>query len=194
MTIADPDVSVESIVAKETASSAAKKKLSSPWASLAAVVIAIMWTIPTAGLLISSFRPEDDVKSTGWWTVLSDPNFTLDNYKTVIQGGDVDLGTYFVNTIVITIPAVIIPVCLAVLAAYAFAWMKFPGRDFLFVAVFALQIVPIQVTMIPLLKLYVQSFRSNNAGLGAALATMIFVLVLPIVIYNVRQMRKLEAR
>jgi alpha-glucoside transport system permease protein len=55
-----------------------------------------------------------------------------------------------------TIPAVIIPVCLAVIAAYAFSWMKFPGRDFLFVCVFALQIVPIQVTMIPLLRLYVQ--------------------------------------
>jgi alpha-glucoside transport system permease protein len=155
MTIADPDVSVESTVARETASSSAKKALSSPWASFAAVVIAVMWTIPTAGLLISSFRPEDDVKTSGWWTGLTGP-FTIDNYKAVVQGSDVDLGTYFVNTIVITIPSVIIPLCLAVIAAYAFSWMKFPGRDFLFVCVFALQIVPIQVTMIPLLKLYVQ--------------------------------------
>ncbi len=156
MTIADPDVSVESAVAAQTTASAtAKKALSSPWASLFAVVIAILWTLPTAGLLISSFRPEDDVKSTGWWTGLTGP-FTLQNYKDVVQGTDVDLGTYFINTIVITIPSVLIPISLAVLAAYAFAWMKFPGRDFLFVAVFALQIVPIQVTMIPLLKLYVQ--------------------------------------
>jgi alpha-glucoside transport system permease protein len=156
MTIADPDVSLESVVAsQQTATSSAKKALSSPWASLAAVVIAVMWTIPTAGLLISSFRPEDDVKTSGWWTGLTGP-FTFDNYKEVVQGSDVDLGTYFVNTIVITIPAVIIPLCLAVIAAYAFSWMKFPGRDFLFVCVFALQIVPIQVTMIPLLKLYVQ--------------------------------------
>ena len=155
MTIADPDVSVESVVARETASSSAKKALSSPWASLAAVVIAVLWTIPTAGLLISSFRPEDDMKSSGWWTGLTGP-FTLQNYKDVVQGSDVDLGTYFVNTIVITIPAVIIPICLAVIAAYAFSWMRFPGRDFLFVCVFALQIVPIQVTMIPLLRLYVQ--------------------------------------
>ena len=155
MTIADPDVSVESTVARETASSSAKKALSSPWASLAAVVIAVMWTIPTAGLLISSFRPEDDVKSSGWWTGLTGP-FTLENYREVMTGSDTDLATYFVNTIVITIPAVIIPICLAVIAAYAFSWMKFPGRDFLFVCVFALQIVPIQVTMIPLLRLYVQ--------------------------------------
>jgi alpha-glucoside transport system permease protein len=79
----------------------------------------------------------------------------LDNYKAVLHGSDVNLATYFVNSIVITIPSVIIPICLATLAAYAFAWMKFPGRDLLFVAVFAMQIVPIQVTMIPLLSRYV---------------------------------------
>jgi alpha-glucoside transport system permease protein len=156
MTIADRDVSVESVVAQQTASSTAKQALSSPWASLAAVVIAILWTLPTAGLLISSFRPEDDIKKNGWWNSFTDPSFTLENYRSVLKGTDVDLATYFINTIVITIPSVLIPISLAVLAAYAFAWMKFPGRDFLFVAVFALQIVPIQVTMIPLLKLYVQ--------------------------------------
>ncbi len=154
MTIADPDVSVENPVHQESAASSAKKRLSSPTASLFAVVIAILWTLPTAGLLISSFRPEDEVKTSGWWTGLTGP-FTFDNYNSVLKGTDVDLATYFINTIVITIPSVLIPISLAVLAAYAFAWMKFPGRDFLFVAVFALQIVPIQVTMIPLLKLYV---------------------------------------
>ncbi|MBJ7355976.1 carbohydrate ABC transporter permease [Nocardioides sp.] len=150
------DLPVEHVVAKQTASSQARQKLSSPWASLFAVVIAVLWTVPTAGLLISSFRPEDDVKSNGWWNIFTDPSFTWDNYDQVLNGTDTDLATYFVNSIVITIPSVIIPICLAVLAAYAFAWIKFPGRDFLFVAVFALQIVPIQVTMIPLLKLYVQ--------------------------------------
>ena len=73
----------------------------------------------------------------------------------MLNGSDTELATYFVNSIVITIPSVIIPITLATLAAYAFAWMKFPGRDMLFVAVFAMQIVPIQVTMIPLLTLYV---------------------------------------
>ena len=133
----------------------AHKSLTSPWASLAAVVIAVLWTIPTAGLLISSFRPESDVKRDGWWNFFLHPSVTLDNYKAVLQGSDTDLATYFVNSIVITLPAVIIPISLATLAAYAFAWMKFPGRDTLFVAVFAMQIVPIQVTMIPLLTLYV---------------------------------------
>jgi alpha-glucoside transport system permease protein len=129
--------------------------LTNKWASLAAVVIAVLWTVPTAGLLISSFRPKGDVQSSGWWTFFSDPNVTLDNYKAVINGTDTDLATYFINSIVITIPSVLIPICLATMAAYAFAWMKFPGRNILFVAIFAMQIVPIQVTMIPLLTLYV---------------------------------------
>jgi len=138
-----------------TAAAAAKQRLTSRGASVAAIVIATLWTIPTAGLLISSFRPEADVKGNGWWNFFTDPQVTLENYRAVLEGGDVQLGTYFVNTIVITLPSVVIPITLATLAAYAFAWMKFPGRDTLFVAVFALQIVPIQVTMIPLLSLYV---------------------------------------
>jgi alpha-glucoside transport system permease protein len=133
----------------------AKNALTNRWASLAAVVIAVLWTVPTAGLLISSFRPKGDVQSSGWWTFFTDPNVTLDNYKAVINGTDTDLATYFINSIVITIPSVLIPISIATMAAYAFAWMKFPGRNLLFVAVFAMQIVPIQVTMIPLLTWYV---------------------------------------
>ncbi len=122
---------------------------------MAAIVIAVLWTVPTVGLLISSFRPQADVQSSGWWTFFTDPSMTLDNYREVLRGSDTNLATYFVNSLVITLPSVIIPICLATMAAYAFAWMRFPGRDVLFVAVFALQIVPIQVTMIPLLQLYV---------------------------------------
>jgi len=159
MTVADQNVSVEAVVEHETASSRARKTLTSPWASVAAIAIAVLWTIPTIGLFITSFRPEDDVKTTGWWTVMTNPGLgglTWSNYDAVLHGADTDLSTYFVNTIVITIPSVLMPISLAVIAAYAFSWISFPGRDFLFVAVFALQIVPIQVTMIPLLKLYVQ--------------------------------------
>jgi alpha-glucoside transport system permease protein len=133
----------------------AKQRLTNPWASFAAIVIAVLWTVPTAGLLISSFRPEADVQSSGWWTWFTDPSVTLDNYRAVISGSDTDLATYFNNSIVITVPSVVIPISIATMAAYAFAWMRFPGRNILFVAIFALQIVPIQVTMIPLLSLYV---------------------------------------
>jgi len=133
----------------------AHRKLTSRWASLAAIVIAVIWTVPTAGLLISSFRPEDDVQSNGWWNFFTDPSVTLDNYRQVLHGADTDLATYFVNSLVITIPSVVIPITIATITAYAFAWMHFPGRNILFIAIFALQIVPIQVTMIPLLSLYV---------------------------------------
>jgi alpha-glucoside transport system permease protein len=133
----------------------AKRKLTSPWASFAAIVIAVIWTVPTAGLLISSFRPQGDVQSSGWWNFFHDPSVTLDNYKAVLHGSDTDLATYFVNSIAITIPSVVIPITIATIAAYAFAWMSFPGKNILFIAIFALQIVPIQVTMIPLLSLYV---------------------------------------
>ncbi|MFT4261789.1 MAG: carbohydrate ABC transporter permease [Nocardioides sp.] len=138
-----------------SASSKAKDALSNPWASLAAFVIAVFWTIPTAGLLISSFRPESEVKTTGWWHVFTSPSFTLDNYRAVLGGdGDAALGPFVINSIAITLPAVIIPIFLATMASYAFAWMSFRGRNLLFIAIFALQIVPIQVTLVPLLNLY----------------------------------------
>ena len=141
----------------KSASTAAREGLSGRFASAVAIVIALVWTVPTVGLFISSFRPEEDVKSTGWWTVFSDPAFTLKNYQDAFSGGSSNegLSTNLINSIVITIPAVLIPISLATLAAYAFAWMNFKGRDLLFVAVFALQIVPIQVTLVPLLSLYV---------------------------------------
>jgi alpha-glucoside transport system permease protein len=142
----------------KTAAASAREGLTGRLASAIAVLIAVVWTIPTVGLLISSFRPEADVKSNGWWNFFTDPAFTLDNYKDALNGGASGngLGTNLINSIVITVPAVLIPISLATLAAYAFAWMNFKGRDILFVAVFALQIVPIQVTLVPLLSLYVK--------------------------------------
>lgn len=140
---------------KKSASRAAREGLTSKTASGISLVIALLWTLPTFGLLVSSFRPEREAKGNGWWNAFTDPNFTLDNYREVLGGeGSASLTTFLVNSIVITIPGVLIPITLATLAAYAFAWMKFKGRDALFVAMFALQIVPIQVTLIPLLSLY----------------------------------------
>jgi alpha-glucoside transport system permease protein len=157
-TAAAPVTIAPAEAAAPAAAAVAKKKLTSPWASLAAVVLAVLWTIPTLGLAITSIRPAGEIRRTGWWTWFTDPTFTFDNYEAVLQTqGNSALGNFFVNSFVIVIPSVIIPIVLASLAAYAFAWIKFPGRDFLFVAVFALQIVPIQVTLIPLLTLFVKA-------------------------------------
>ena len=127
------------------------------WASLIAAVIADPVDDPDRrACSITSFRPAADIRQSGWWTVFGRiPSFTLENYKQALFGGTTDLGSYFVNSLVITIPAVMIPISIACMAAYGFAWMKFRGPGLLFVAVFALQIVPIQVTLIPLLTLFV---------------------------------------
>jgi alpha-glucoside transport system permease protein len=121
------------------------------------LIIAVLWTLPTFGLLVSSFRPERAIKRTGWWTFFTDPTVTMDNYKAVFGAeGGVNLASFFVNSLMICIPSVLIPLALASLAAYAFAWIEFPGKNFLFLVIFALQIVPLQVTLIPLLELFVK--------------------------------------
>jgi len=153
---AAPPPSVDERVA-EKAAAVARRKLSSPWASVVAIVLAIVWTTPTLGLLVTSFRPARDITRSGWWTVFTEPRFTLDNYHAVLDpDATAGLTAFFVNSLVITIPAVVAPLMLATLAAYAFAWMRFRFRNALFVAVFALQVVPIQVTLLPLLTMYVR--------------------------------------
>ncbi|WP_166345430.1 carbohydrate ABC transporter permease [Phytoactinopolyspora limicola] len=144
------------LTAAERRAAAARAKLSSPWASAVAIVIALVWTIPTIGLLVSSFRPQQSINTSGWWTWFTNPEFTFANYDEVLFGARESFSTYFINSIVITLPAVVIPITLALLAAYAFAWIDFKGRDILFVAVFALQIVPLQVALIPLMQQYVR--------------------------------------
>lgn len=136
----------------------AKKRLTSRWATLAALVIAVLWTIPTFGLFISSFRPRELIQTTGWWTVFENWGWTLENYSTALTTGNsqLDMAGAFVNSIAITLPATVIPIVIASLAAYAFAWMDFKGKNLIFVLVFALQIVPIQMALIPLLQLFSQ--------------------------------------
>jgi alpha-glucoside transport system permease protein len=137
----------------------AHQRLTSPFASMIALVIAALWTVPTLGLLVTSFRGEQrQISRTGWWVALLPWNwdqFSLDNYRKALSGSN-RLGDYFINSLVMTLPSVLIPIFLALLAAYAFAWIPFRGRGILFVGIFALQVVPIQVTMVPLLTQYVK--------------------------------------
>ncbi|QCB92417.1 carbohydrate ABC transporter permease [Cellulomonas shaoxiangyii] len=166
---------------------AAKGRLSSPWASGIAIVLAIAWTVPTFGLLVTSFRPRTEIRSSGWWTFLQDPQVTLENYSEVLFGSSTSFATFFVNSLVITLPAVVIPIALALLAAYAFAWIDFRFRELLFVAVFALQVVPIQVTLIPLLSQYV-SWGLNGSFWVVWLSHSIFAL--PLAIYLLHNFMK----
>ena len=122
------------------------------------VVIVILWTIPTLGVLITSFRPEDAVNASGWWTVFAHPfgatEWTFENYRVALdQGG---FGNAFLNSLAVTIPSTVIPITIAAFAAYAFSWMEFRGRYVLFVIVVGLLVVPLQMALIPILRLYTQ--------------------------------------
>ena len=124
---------------------------------IALVIIALIWLVPTVGLLITSFRPRGDIQSSGWWTIFAG-NFelTLDNYNAVL-GADLasqSMFDAFLNTLQITVPSTIIPLFLASAAAFAFAWVKFPFRDTLFLSIIAMLLVPIQMTLIPLSQLF----------------------------------------
>jgi alpha-glucoside transport system permease protein len=134
----------------------AKKRLTSRGATVAALIIAVLWTVPTLGLFVSSFRPAQEVRTTGWWTIFSNWGLTLDNYSEALQAGNsqLNLAGSFINSIAITLPATLLPLLIASLAAYAFAWIDFRGKNALFIAVFALQIVPIQMALVPLLQYF----------------------------------------
>ena len=168
----DPEITPDRVApAVQTPADRVKRRLTSPWATIAALVIAVLWTIPTFGLLLSSFRPADQIRTSGWWTFFSDPQLTLDNYTEVLfseSTGSPGLGEYFVNSLAIAIPGTLIPLVLACLAAYAFAWVKFKGSSTLFVIVFALQIVPLQMALIPLLQLFVTFLQPFQVALSEA--------------------------
>jgi alpha-glucoside transport system permease protein len=140
----------------------AKKRLSSKGATIAAVVIAVIWTIPTFGLFVTSFRQPADINTSGWWTFFSKPDLTISNYVNTLNFNDtLTVGQSFINSLVIVIPGTLIPISLALLAAYAFAWVEFRGKNILFVGVFSLQVIPIQVALVPLLLLF-----SNGVTIG----------------------------
>lgn len=143
---------------------AAHKKLTSKGATIAAVIIAIFWTIPTFGLFVTSFRPGSDSQNSGWWTIFTNPGFTLDNYFQALTSGgtSLTLGASFINSLAISIPATIVPIVIASLAAYGFAWIPFKGKNIVFVFVFALQIVPIQMALVPLLTLFSKGLTINE--------------------------------
>ena len=120
------------------------------------VAIVILWSIPTLGVLITSFRPEDAVATSGWWTAFAHPfraaEWTFENYRTALDAAG--FGNAFMNSLAVTIPATVIPITIAAFAAYAFSWMDFRGRYLMFVVVVGLLVVPLQMALIPILKLY----------------------------------------
>jgi alpha-glucoside transport system permease protein len=122
-------------------------------ATVVLAIVAILWLVPTIGLLVSSFRTAADNADSGWWTALTAPaQLSLQPYRDLLS--DPSMVSAFVNTVLITVPSALLVVAAASLAAYAFAWMRFPGRDVLFLIVVGLLVVPLQVALIPVARLY----------------------------------------
>ncbi len=151
-----------------------KKLLGVPTRLLLHIVIiglVIIWLLPTLGTFITSFRPPYAINNSGWWTVLSQPfnftQYTLENYRTVFT--QQNIGLAFRNSLLITIPATILPILFASFAAYAFAWMKFPGRDLLFMIMIGLLVIPLQMTFIPVLTIFAK-IHLNGKFIGIWLA------------------------
>ncbi len=164
------------------------------------VIVALIWTVPTLGLLVASFRKADNILSSGWWTVIANPNqeeLTFVNYRVVlglpVEGEDVsrfggteslNLSVSVLNSLTVAIPSTVIPIMIAAFAAYGFAWIEFPGRRVLFIIVVALMAVPLQIALIPILRDYI-ALDLNGTFLGIWLAHTGFGLTLAVyLLYN----------
>jgi alpha-glucoside transport system permease protein len=121
-------------------------------------LIGLLWLVPTLGLFFTSLLEPAAIGTTGWWEVISSPSLvTFDNYREILDNEAITSAIW--TTLWISLGATILPIAIASLAAYAFAWLEFPGRDWLFLIVVALLVVPIQMALIPIFSLY------NDLGL-----------------------------
>ncbi len=157
-TTTTPAAKVQQPLKGQAAVTAVRKAFSSSLASAAAVLIGLIWTIPTFGLFVNSFRSREAAATTGWWEFFVHPSFSLSGYNEVLTGGG-GLAIPLVNSLAITIPATIIPIFVASMAGYALAWMRFKGSDFIFFGIFALQVVPLQMALVPLQQYYVHGLQ-----------------------------------
>jgi len=147
-------------------------------------ILCVLWLVPLLGVLITSFRPLDDVNSSGWWSVFTNPgklsHLTLDNYDKALTG-NADMSRAFMNSLAITLPATFIPILIAAFAAYAFTFMEFKGRDVMFLTIVSLLVVPNYVAFIPVLKLY-KEFSLNGTFAAVWLAHIGFGMSLAVYI------------
>ena len=145
------------------------------------VIVALFWMLPTMGLLVTSFRPLENVAGSGWWNALTTPQqLTLENYQNLL--GDQSLVDAVFNTFLIAIPSTVLPILLASAAGYALAWIDFRGRDLLFLAVVAMLVVPLQMGLIPAFRLF------RSLGLGGLASVWLFhtAFGLPLAIFLMR--------
>ncbi|WES64476.1 carbohydrate ABC transporter permease [Microbacter sp. GSS18] len=153
-------------------------------------IIAVAWLFPLLGLLITSFRSKADVDATGWWTVFLNPfgtDWTMENFA--LAWDALDVGQTFWNSVAVTVPATVLPILVAAMAAYSFAFLQFRGKEIYFAIVLGLMIVPVQIAIIPVLQLFV--WFGNTTGIqiiGQYPAAYIVhsTFALPLAIYILR--------
>ena len=154
------------------------------FARIVVAILCVLWIVPVIGLFLTSFRPLDDANNSGWWTLFWTPSawegMNFDNYTTAID--DASLGTALINSLAITLPATFIPILIAAFAAYAFTFMEFPGRDFLFLAVVSLLVVPNYIAFVPILRIYGEAEMGGTfpavwlAHIGFGMSLAIYIL------------------
>jgi alpha-glucoside transport system permease protein len=148
---------------------------------IALIIIGAIWLVPTLALLITSVRPRSDTLSSGWWHVF-ESHLTVANYREVLDTAG--MGHAFLNSLYITVPSTILPLVLGAMAAYAFAWTRFPLRDTTFLIVIALMVVPVQTAFVPLLKFFRENGGLNTEFYGIWLAHTAFRLPLAIFLFR----------
>lgn len=149
------------------------------------ILISAIWLLPTLTLLFTSVRSSQDINTSIWWTLLWKPHqFTLENYNTVLHtAGTIGMGQAFLNSLIITIPATILPILIGAGAAYAFSWLRFPFRNTIFLVLVGLQVIPLQMLLIPLLQIFTQI---GIGGTYVALWIAHTAFGLPLTIYILR--------
>jgi alpha-glucoside transport system permease protein len=147
------DASVEATPNQEPTSAKIVRALARTPVYLVLAFVGLLWLVPTLGLLFTSLLPPSIVGTAGWWEVLTHPSVaTLDNYRAIFDNKAITSAVW--TTLWIALGATFLPIFIASLAAYAFAWLEFPGRDWLFLVVVALLVVPLQMALIPIFSLY----------------------------------------
>ncbi|MFI6035747.1 carbohydrate ABC transporter permease [Streptomyces sp. NPDC051315] len=154
--------------AKQSLGARLVEKLGGGLVRVLLILVGLFWLVPTIGLLISSLRSPEDIGASGWWEVFTQPSqLTVDSYEKLLENSDITHS--IVNTVLITVPATVLVVVIGSLAGYAFAWMEFPGRDWWFLGVVGLLVVPVQVALIPIAELF------GELGLfGSVLGVILF--------------------
>lgn len=158
--------------------------------TLTLTFLAFIWLIPTIGLLITSFREKTEAQTSGWWKAFT--NFTEQNWTTIAYRdlfSESELGTSFISSLAVTIPATVLPLLFAAFAAYGFTFMRFKGREIYFSIIIGLLVVPLQAALVPVLKMFISFTEKTGIPIsGQYVAAWIVhaTFAMPLAIYILR--------